>query len=80
MALWAWTAAATASLARRKATKNESLGVDLAAAELVEGSAQDPLLIGQSVPVAIPQLLDQQRRPLDVREEEGDGAARKLGY
>jgi hypothetical protein len=77
MALWAWTAAATASLARRKATKNESPWVSISRPP---NSSKAPLLIGQSVPVAIPQLLDQPRRPFDVREKEGDGAAWKLDY
>ena len=60
--------------------KRVSLGVDLVAAVLGEGLAQDALVLREHLAVALAQLLEQPRRPLDVREEEGDGADRQLGH
>ena len=37
-------------------------------------------MISQSLRVAVPELVQQPRRSLDVGEKEGDGAARKLGH
>src|SRR6266849_9907622 len=54
------------------------LRVDLVAAVLGERLAQDPLVIGERVAVAISQLLEQLRRTLDVSKEEGDRADRQL--
>jgi hypothetical protein len=43
-----------------------------------EGGAQNSLLLGQCLFVAVAaKLLEQARRALNVREEEGDGAGRK---
>ena len=57
-----------------------ALRVDLLAAVLFECGAQDPAVLGQHLAVPVSQLLEQARRALDVREEEGDGPARKLGH
>jgi hypothetical protein len=45
---------------------------------LGEGLAQDSLVIRKRFAVAISQLLEQLRRPLDVSEEEGNRADRQL--
>jgi hypothetical protein len=37
-------------------------------------------MVAQNRSVAIPQLLHEARRALDVREEERDGAGRRLGH
>jgi hypothetical protein len=72
------TAASTASLAVRKATKNESpLAIDLLAVGR-EGCAQDPRVLCEQLGVAAAELLEQPSRPFDVHEQEGDGAAVKL--
>jgi hypothetical protein len=55
-----------------------SLTVDLAALTLLCGCPQDAPLLGQNRAVALPQLFEQPRRPLDVRKQEGDRAAVKL--
>ena len=57
-----------------------SLGVDLPAAALLRCCADDPLVLGENLAVALPEVLEQPRRSLDVGEEEGDCAARELGH
>ena len=54
------------------------LRVDLPTPVRLEGRAQNPLVLGQHLPVAAGQLLEQLRRALDVGEEEGDGPRRNL--
>jgi hypothetical protein len=55
-----------------------TLAVDLLATVRGEGGAQELLVIGEHLPVTLAQPLEQPRRALDVREQEGDGAALKL--
>jgi hypothetical protein len=44
-----------------------------------ERISEQPLLIGQQLSVlSAAESLEQRRRPLDVREQEGDGAAQTL--
>jgi hypothetical protein len=52
---------------------------DLAAMRSEDGT-QKLLMLGQQPPVPVPQLLEQPRRALDVREQEGDRAARQLSH
>jgi len=54
------------------------LSADLPSVVLVEGHPKYTLMLGQDVGVAIAQPRQQPRRALDVREQEGDGAAREL--
>ena len=42
--------------------------------------AQDPLVLGEDVPVAVAEPLQQPGRSLDVREQEGDGSRRQLSH
>jgi hypothetical protein len=51
------------------------LRVDFNAAVGGERLAQQPSVLGESVGVGVAELVKQPRRPLDVREQEGDGAA-----
>jgi len=55
-----------------------ALGVDLPPAVLVERRTQDSLVLGERLLVVITQLFQQAGRALDVREQEGDRAAREL--
>ena len=55
-----------------------ALRVDLVAAVSRERCAQQPLMLGEHPLVPVAELLHEPRRPLDVREQEGDGAARTL--
>ena len=77
---WHATALTTASLARPKATKNESPCVSISWPPCsANGLAQDPLVIGERLAVAVAaELLEQLRRALDVGEQEGDGADGKF--
>jgi hypothetical protein len=80
-ASWPSTAARSASRALAKATKKESpLRVDLVAAVSGERLPEQPLVLAHDWAIAVPQLLHEARRPLDVREEERDGAGRRLGH
>src|SRR4029453_14952859 len=78
-ARWPSTAAATASLARRKATKNESPCVSISwppwGHEPHRGESR---VLRQPLPVKPAEPLQQARGPLDVREEEGDGSGGPL--
>src|SRR3954447_16860979 len=52
-----------------------ALRPDLDSAQLGEGSAQEPVVHGENVPVPVAaECLQQARRPLDVREQERDRA------
>ena len=57
-----------------------ALGIDLVAAVRFEGRPQQALMLREHLSIPLPQLLDESRRPLDVGEEEGDRAARKVGH
>ena len=58
-----------------------ALRVDLDAAVSLERVAQDAAVLGQRVRVALrAELVEKPRRALDVGEEKGDGAARKLAH
>ena len=56
-----------------------ALRVDLRAVVVGESRPDDPLMVGEDGRVFLAQLLQQPSRPLDVGEEEGDGAGRPLG-
>ena len=66
--------------ARERDEEGIPLRVHLVAAVGSERLAQQPLVVREHLSVAIPQLLDEPRRALDVREEEGDCAARKVRH
>ena len=56
-----------------------ALAVDLDPAVLREGAPQQLVVPLQELPVALPpKVLEQARRALDVREQEGDGPLREL--
>jgi hypothetical protein len=55
-----------------------TLGVDLAAVVLGERRPQQAMMVAQHLGVAVRQPRQQPCRTLDVAEEEGDGAIRKL--
>jgi hypothetical protein len=56
-----------------------ALRVHLHAAVGGEGVAQHPAMFGQRVGIRVwPDRVEQARRPLDVREEERDGAGREI--
>ena len=57
-----------------------ALGVDLGAAVIGECLPEHLAMARQSLRIGIAELLQQPRRPLDVGEEEGDGAGRQLGH
>jgi hypothetical protein len=44
----------------------------------VEGRPQQSLVLVENVAVAFSKLFDESRRPLDIREKEGDRAARQI--
>jgi hypothetical protein len=54
-----------------------ALGVDLLSPGLVHCPPEDVPVLGQGVRVALAEHLEQARRALDVREEEGDGSGRQ---
>jgi hypothetical protein len=60
--------------------KGIALRVDLDPAVLSESASQDAPVLGEDVRVPLPELVEQPRRALDVREEEGDGPGRQLGH
>jgi hypothetical protein len=45
---------------------------------LLDRLPQDPVVVGECFAVAIAQLLEQAGGALDIREQEGDSAAREL--
>ena len=55
-----------------------ALRVDLLAARLLEGPAQEPAVRREHVAVGVAQLPEEDRRALDVGEQKGHGAARPL--
>ena len=58
-----------------------ALRVDLDAAVPLERVAQDTPMLGERSRVVIrAELVQEARRPLDVREEKGDGAGRQVGH
>ena len=66
---------------RKRDEECVSLRVDLDAAVTPERLAQNTPLLGQPAPVLLrAELVEKARRPLDVREEERDGAARQLAH
>ena len=59
--------------------KRIPLCVDLVAPVRAESRSQEPLVIHKDGRIPITKLLDESRRPLDVREEEGDCATGVAG-
>jgi hypothetical protein len=57
-----------------------ALGPELQTARGLEGLAQQAAVLTEDVCVGISKLLEQPRRPLDVCEEEADGAPRQLRH
>jgi hypothetical protein len=57
-----------------------ALRVNLEPAVAGESRAQDPVVLGERLHIAGPELLEQPRRALDVSEEQGDGSDGKLGH
>ena len=57
-----------------------SLGVDLVAARILEGAPKQALVVGHRLCVAVPEQTEELGRPLDIGEQEGDGAARELRH
>ena len=57
-----------------------ALRVDLVTAVLGEGHADQPLVLGEHLRVALPQPSDKPGGALDVREHERDRTARKLAH
>ena len=57
-----------------------ALCVDLVSAVRLEGRPQQALVLVENVAVALPKLFDESRRPFDIREEEGDRAARQIRH
>jgi hypothetical protein len=57
-----------------------ALVVDLAAAVIPEGNANQATLIRKDLSVLLPKLPQQLGRPGDVCEEEGDGSGRQLTH
>ena len=68
------------SRARERDEERVSLRIDLVAAVGGESGSKQALVIGQHVAIAIAELLDEPRRPLDVGEEKRDRAGRHLGH
>ncbi len=66
--------------ARERDEERVALRVDLVAVVGCEGLPQQALVIGEHLPVAVAELLDEPGRSLDVREQEGDRTRRKLGH
>jgi hypothetical protein len=65
---------------RKRDKKGIPLRIDLAPMMLGEDSAQKSLLIREQIRIALSQSRQQTRRPLNVREQKGDGAAWKLSH
>jgi hypothetical protein len=58
-----------------------ALRIDLDAAATCHGLSNGPPMFGQRIRVPrSPELVQQTRRPLDVREEEGDRPARQIAH
>jgi ABC-type transport system substrate-binding protein len=57
-----------------------ALRINLVAAVIQKGSAEQLLVLGEDLTPLLPQLLDETRRALDVREQEGDRSPRQLGH
>jgi hypothetical protein len=66
--------------ARESDEEGIPLGIDLDAPVGRKGVAKCAAVLGQRVGIARAQLLEQPGRTLDIGEEEGDGAGRKLGH
>jgi hypothetical protein len=64
--------------ASKRDEEGVALRVDLAPVVGGERLAQDPLVLLERLAVPLAELLQQPSRALDVGEEEGDGADRKL--
>jgi len=80
-ARWPATAAAIASLARAKATKNASPSVwTSTTVVLLERCTKHALMLAEGVDVAAAQSRQQSRRALDIAEQERDGPTRKLRH
>jgi hypothetical protein len=61
--------------AREDGKEGIALGVDLASAGAGEGIAQELLMVGKHLAVAIAKPGEKPRRPFYVRKEEREGAA-----
>ena len=55
-----------------------ALRVDLVAPVVVERATQDAPMAAQDIRVAVAELVQEPGRPLDVREQERDGASRQI--
>jgi hypothetical protein len=66
--------------AAKRHEERVTLGIDLLPASFRERRTKNSLVLREDGTVPIPELLQQPRRTLDIREEEGDGAAGKLGH
>ena len=75
---WTAAAAATASVARAKATKNASPCVSTSAPSWSRIIPERRPVLGEELAITVPSSLQQSRRALDVGEEKGDGASGKL--
>ena len=70
-----WTPCSCSRGRRKSNQKRVALRVDVDAAMSCNGPAQDRPMIGKSLPVPIgSEVVQQPSRPLDVREEKGNGA------
>ncbi len=65
---------------RERVEEGVALGVDLGPAVRTKGLAQEAAVLGERIRVLAPELCEQPRRPFDVREEKGDGAARQVAH
>ena len=65
--------------ARKDDEEGVSLRVHLAAAVLLKERAEEAVMLGQEDGVVLAEAFQQPGRPFDVGEEEGDGAAGKIG-
>ena len=66
--------------ARESDEERVALGVDLVPAVSLTRCPQQTLMIREHLRITLAKLLDEPRRPLDIGEEEGDGAGRWLGH
>ena len=62
---------------REREEERVPLHVDLDAAVLAERVADNPPVFGDQLPVTVAKPLEERRRALDVRKDEGDGAGRQ---
>ncbi len=62
---------------RERDEERVSLGVHLDPAVARESLTQQPPMLGEQVRIALPMLVQESRRPLDVREEQRDRPARQ---